>query len=103
MRLAYSHFPINATAAKDGNSILIKNFLGGKQDKLIVMFGGTKVKNTPADQVKDELVFEGPDNAAVSLCAARVNQVCKTGPKDHRKFLDGIYVSQKTKIEPKEE
>ena len=62
-----------------------------------------KSAKAPADQVKDELVFEGPDNAAVSLCAARVNQVCKTGPKDHRKFLDGIYVSQKTKIEPKEE
>ena len=103
MRLCYSHFPINATVAKDGSSVLIKNFLGGKQDKLITMFGGTKVRLTPADQVKDELVFEGPDNAAVSLCAARTNQVCKTGPKDHRKFLDGIYVSAKEKIEPKEE
>merc|ERR1712051_882243 len=92
MRLCYSHFPINASVAKDGSSVLIKNFLGGK-----------KVRLTPADQVKDELVFEGPDNAAVSLCAARTSQVCKTGPKDHRKFLDGIYVSAKEKIEPKEE
>merc|ERR1712156_949085 len=103
MRLCYSHFPINATVAKDGSSVLVKNFLGGKQDKLITMFGGTEVRLTPADQVKDELVFEGPDNAAVSLCAALTNQVCKTGPKDHRKFLDGIYVSAKEKIEPKEE
>ena len=66
------------------------------------MIGGTTVKLSPPDVCKDELVFDGPDNAAVSLCAARTNQVCKTGPKDHRKFLDGIYVSQKTKIEPKE-
>merc|ERR1712210_207063 len=30
MRLVYSHFPINAQIAKDGSSITIKNFLGGK-------------------------------------------------------------------------
>merc|ERR1712226_1520742 len=79
MRLVYSHFPINAQIAKDGNSITIKNFLGGKQDKHIPMLGGTKVRLTPATEVKDELVFEGNDNAALSQCCARVSQVCKTG------------------------
>merc|ERR1712003_247753 len=102
MRLVYSHFPINAIIPKDGDSITIRNFLGGKQDKLIPMIGGTKVRLTPGNEVKDELVFEGNDNAALSLCCARVSQVCKTGRKDVRKFLDGIYVSQKTKVNPKE-
>merc|ERR1711935_203400 len=63
MRLVYSHFPINAQIAKDGSSITIKNFLGGKQDKHIPMLGGTKVRLTPGTEVKDELVFEGNDNA----------------------------------------
>merc|ERR1712226_356810 len=94
MRLVYSHFPINAQIAKDGNSITIKNFLGGKQDKHIPMLGGTKVRLTPAT--------EGNDNAALSQCCARVSQVCKTGRKDVRKFLDGIYVSQKTLVQPRE-
>ena len=67
------------------------------------MIGKTKVSLTPANVMKDELVFEGVDNAALSLCCARVSQVCRTGRKDVRKFLDGIYVSQKTKIQPKEE
>merc|ERR1719476_93250 len=102
MRLVYSHFPINAIIPKDGDSITVRNFLGGKQDKLIPMIGGTKVRLTPGNEVKDELVFEGNDNAALSLCCARVSQVCKTGRKDVRKFLDGIYVSQKTKVNPKE-
>jgi len=102
MRLVYSHFPINAQIAKDGTSVTIKNFLGGKQDKLIPMLGGTKCRLTPGTEVKDELVFEGNDNAALSQCCARVSQVCKTGRKDVRKFLDGIYVSQKTKVNPKE-
>ena len=103
MRLVYSHFPINAQIAKDGTSITIKNFLGGKQDKFIPMLGGTKVRLTPGTEVKDELVFEGNDNAALSQCCARVSQVCKTGRKDVRKFLDGIYVSQKTRVQPKEQ
>ena len=103
MRLVYSHFPINAIIPKDGSSVTVRNFLGGKQDKYIPMLGGTKVRMTPQAEVKDELVFEGVDNAALSLCCARVNQVCRTGRKDIRKFLDGIYVSGKGKINPKEE
>ena len=102
MRLVYSHFPINAIIPKDGEQITVRNFLGGKQDKIIPMIGGTKVRLTDPKEVKDELIFEGVDNAALSLTCARVSQVCKTGRKDVRKFLDGIYVSQKTKIEPKE-
>ena len=102
MRLVYSHFPINASCTKAGDSVTIKNFLGGKQDKTIDMIGKTKVTLTDVKIMKDELVFEGVDNAALSLCCARVSQVCKTGRKDVRKFLDGIYVSQKTKIDPKE-
>ena len=102
MRLVYSHFPINALIPKDGNSITVKNFLGGKQDKVIDMIGKTKVTLTDKDVVKDELIFEGVDNAALSLCCARVSQVCTVGRKDVRKFLDGIYVSQKTKIQAKE-
>merc|ERR1712222_502 len=103
MRLVYSHFPINAIVAKTNDSVTIRNFLGGKQDKTIDMIGQTKVRLTPANEMKDELVFEGVDNAALSLCCARVNQVCRTGRKDVRKFLDGIYVSGKGKINPKEE
>ena len=72
MRLVYSHFPINALIT-DGNSVTVKNFLGGKQDKLIEMTGGTKVKLTPKEECKDELIFEGVDNAAVSQCCARVS------------------------------
>ena len=30
MRLVYSHFPINAIVSKTGDSITVRNFLGGK-------------------------------------------------------------------------
>jgi len=100
MRLVYAHFPINTIVPKDGSSVQIKNFLGGKHIKNIDMIKGVTVRNN-AD-VKDELIFEGFDNAAVSLCCARVNQSVNVGDKDERKFLDGIFVSEKCLIAPKD-
>merc|ERR1719498_1601628 len=52
---------------------------------------------------KDELVFDGIDNALLSQSCARVSQVCQIGGKDERKFLDGIFVSQKTLTAPKDD
>ena len=100
MRLVHAHFPINAGPAKDGKSIEVKNFLGGRHIKKIVMQPGTTVKLSA--EVKDELIFEGIDNGSVSLSCAQVSQVCKIGTKDERKFLDGIFVSEKTVIKAKE-
>jgi large subunit ribosomal protein L9e len=94
MRLVHAHFPINVNIPKEGKSIEVKNFLGGKQAKRIDMLTGTTVKLNP-DQ-KDELIFEGIDNQSVSLSCSQVSQICKIGDKDNRKFLDGIYVSERT-------
>merc|ERR1719453_1647527 len=102
MRLVYAHFPINAGIPSDGSSIDVKNFLGGKQIQHIDMMKGVTVKLQDPLVTKDELLFEGFDNAAVSLCCARVCQSVKIGKKDERKFLDGIFVSQKTLVNPKE-
>merc|ERR1712045_715323 len=101
MRLVHAHFPINVAIPKDGSSITVKNFLGGKQDKFIQCRGDTKV--TLSADVKGELIFDGTDIAAISLTCSQVKQVCRVGRKDERKFLDGIFVSQKTLINPKED
>ena len=101
MRLVYSHFPINAVIAKDKKSVEIKNFLGGKKSHLIVLPPDATCHLTK--EVKDELVFDGIDNQTLSLACSRVNQVCKIGKKDERKFLDGIFVSEKVTTNPKEE
>ena len=100
MRLVHAHFPINVTIPKDGKSIEVKNFLGGKEVKKIELLPGTTVKLSA--EVKDELIFEGIDNGSVSLSCAQVSQVCKIGTKDERKFLDGIFVSERSVIKARE-
>ena len=101
MRLVYAHFPINAIISKDKKQVEIKNFLGGKKGHVINLQDG--VTAYMSKDVKDELVLEGIDNANVSLSAAQICQVCKIGQKDERKFLDGIFVSEKTKIDPRDD
>jgi len=48
--------------------------------------------------VKDELQLTGNSLEAVSQSAADIQQQCKAKNKDIRKFLDGIYVSERTNV-----
>jgi large subunit ribosomal protein L9e len=48
---------------------------------------------------KDELVLTGNDLDAVSQSAASIQQITAVKNKDIRKFLDGIYVSERNVIE----
>merc|ERR1719335_635485 len=96
MRLVYAHFPINAEINNGGKQLAIKNFLGEKVVRTIDMLGDTKVKKS--DSTKDELIIEGTDIDLTSRSAALVHQSCLVKKKDIRKFLDGIYVSQKGAI-----
>jgi large subunit ribosomal protein L9e len=100
MRFVYAHFPINAsiTDAKDG--IEIRNFLGEKKVRRVSMLDGVTI--TRSEKVKDELVLEGNDIELVSRSCALINQICHVKKKDIRKFLDGIYVSEKGLVEQEE-
>ncbi len=95
MRLAYSHFPIGADIAKDGKAISVGNFLGDKRKRVINMIEGVTIKATDPTKVKDELVIEGNSVDHVSLTCSRIKGSCNVRNKDIRKFLDGIYVSEK--------
>jgi large subunit ribosomal protein L9e len=92
MRCVNAHFPIKIFIAKDAKSVEFKNFLGGAQNKLVVMKPGVTVS---LGKIKDEMVFEGVDLDYVSQSCALVNQCVNVGDKDVRKFLDGIYVSER--------
>ena len=101
MRLVHAHFPIQAIISKDKKQIEIKNFLGGKKTHLVVMQPGCTVMTSK--DTAHEIIFDGIDNGLLSLSCAQVSQMCKVGRKDERKFLDGIFVSEKTLTDPKPE
>lgn len=100
LRFVYAHFPINVTCSDDKKSVEIRNFLGEKRVRRVKMEGDVICYRTT--DVKDELVVEGSDIELVSQCAAMVHHVCLVKRKDIRKFLDGIYVSEKGNIVNKE-
>jgi len=93
MRLVYAHFPINVVTQNDGKDIEIRNYLGEKVIRKVKMLDGVKVERS--EKVKDELVLTGNDLQLVSQSAANIHQSTKVPEKDIRKFLDGIYVSEK--------
>jgi len=59
----------------------------------VKMLDGVKVDRS--EKVKDEIVLTGNNVELVSQSAANVHQSALVKGKDIRKFLDGIYVSQK--------
>ncbi|EFJ42001.1 component of cytosolic 80S ribosome and 60S large subunit [Volvox carteri f. nagariensis] len=93
MRLVYAHFPININIENQGKKVEVRNFLGEKRVRVVNMLEGVKIARS--DGVKDELVLTGNNLENVSRSAALVSQSCRVRVLDIRKFLDGIYVSEK--------
>ena len=91
MRFVYSHFPINVT--QSGDNIEIRNFLGERRVRKVPL--PTGVVYVRSEDVKDQIELSGIDIVAVSLTAAKIQQATNVRNKDLRKFLDGIYVSEK--------
>ena len=111
MRSVYAHFPINTVVTDNGQSVEIRNFLGEKYVRRVKMQPGVKI--TSSTKQKDELILEGNDVELVSRSGKKRSLLSIKGPdarlllaaliqmstlvknKDIRKFLDGIYVSEK--------
>ncbi|KAG6854831.1 hypothetical protein C0991_012021 [Blastosporella zonata] len=96
MRAVYAHFPINCIIQNDGTKVEIRNFLGEKTVRHVSMLEGVNITESAAQ--KDELILEGNDIDHVSQSAASIQGICRVRNKDIRKFLDGIYVSDKGPI-----
>lgn len=93
MKLVYAHFPTNVQIAGNGKSIDIVNFIGQKVKFHVDCLDGVSVMRDPA--VNTEILLSGNDIEMVSKTCALISQKCAVKNKDIRKFLDGIYVSNK--------
>lgn len=96
MRFVYAHFPVNVALVEKDTVVEIRNFLGEKIVRRIKCHEGVTVKKST--DVKDEICLYGNDIDKVSLSAALINQACHVKNKDIRKFLDGIYISERNVI-----
>ncbi|KAK5947241.1 60S ribosomal protein L9B [Knufia obscura] len=99
MRYVYAHFPINVNIEKgdDGQQMVeIRNFLGEKLVRHVKMAPGVTVE--PSKGVKDQIELTGESLENVSQSAADIQQICRVRNKDIRKFLDGLYVSERGHI-----
>ncbi|KAI0379750.1 60S ribosomal protein L9 [Hypomontagnella monticulosa] len=100
MRYVYAHFPINVNIEKnnetDSYEVEIRNFIGEKLVRKVLMRPGVDVQISTAQ--KDELLLSGNSLEDVSQSAADIQQICRVRNKDIRKFLDGMYVSEKGNI-----
>lgn len=95
MRYVYAHFPINVNIIEeDGQKYVeIRNFLGEKRVRKVKVVDGVEAAQSTTQ--KDELVLTGNSLEDVSQNAADIQQICLVRNKDIRKFLDGIYVSER--------
>ena len=90
MKVVYAHFPI--TVKTKDTEVIIENFQGERAARIAKIHGQTKVV------VKgDDVILTGPVLSEVSQSAAEIAQKTKIKNKDHRVFLDGIYIYSKSK------
>jgi large subunit ribosomal protein L6 len=88
LKICYTHFPINVSVS--GKKITIKNLLGEKTPKEIIMPDNVKAKVEGAD-----VTIESPDKENASQTAALIEQSTKRSGFDIRVFVDGIYITMK--------
>jgi len=93
MRLVYAHFPIITKIDNHDTTLELTNFLGTKINKKVAMAKGVTV--TRSETVKDQLEIKGNDVEKVSQSAASIFHSARVKGKDIRKFLDGVYVSER--------
>ncbi|KAH0482377.1 MAG: hypothetical protein KVP17_003096 [Porospora cf. gigantea B] len=96
MRLVYNHFPISTNIVDDGHVIEIRNFMGENRTRVIPLEGDAIITKTAT---KDEIAISGIDVNAVAKSCAAIHQSCLVRNKDIRKFLDGIYVSERGTVD----
>ena len=63
MKSVYAHFPINIAISEAGKKVEIRNFLGEKYTRIVMMPEGVTAANTGN---KDEYQIDGNDIEAVS-------------------------------------
>lgn len=95
MHEVHKHFPIDLQI-KD-NAVQIIKYLGQRDVKVIPLPEGIKGSKNPKDA--GEIYLDGCDNELLGQTCSKIFQSCFPKDKDIRKFLDGIFVSEKSLLD----
>jgi len=95
MHEVHKHFPIDLQI-KD-NAVNIIKYLGQRDIKVIPIPEGITCTKNPKDP--SELWFDGIDPDLLGCTCSKVFQSCYPKNKDIRKFLDGVFISERTLLE----
>jgi len=90
MKVVFAHFPI--TVKVEGGRVLIENFQGERSARIAKIEGGTRVVPKGED-----VIVTGHVKTEVTQTAANIQLRARVKGKDHRVFLDGIYVAEQTR------
>ncbi|MEC4848364.1 MAG: 50S ribosomal protein L6 [Nitrosarchaeum sp.] len=90
MKIAFAHFPI--TVKVQDRTVLIENFQGERSSRITKIIGNTKVVPKGED-----VILTGEVWNHITQTAANIELRSKVKDKDHRVFLDGVYVYEKKK------
>ena len=88
MKVVYAHFPVTVKIKDD--LVLVENFQGERAARIAKIVGQTKV-----NPKGDDVIITGAVLTDVTQTAANIEQKTRIKRKDHRVFLDGIYVYEK--------
>ncbi|MFQ5440863.1 MAG: 50S ribosomal protein L6 [Nitrosopumilaceae archaeon] len=90
MKVVYAHFPV--TVKVNDKTISIENFQGERAARTTHIVGNTKVIPKGED-----VILTGEVWTDITQTAANIELKTKVKNKDHRVFLDGIYIYEKKK------
>lgn len=90
MKVVYAHFPVSVKV--EGGEVLVENFQGEHAPRRARIVGDTKV-----EPKGDDVILTGAVLTDVTQTAANIQQNTRIKKKDHRVFLDGIYVYEKSR------
>ncbi|MBI2545571.1 50S ribosomal protein L6 [Candidatus Woesearchaeota archaeon] len=88
LKICSGHFPMSVAVNK--NEFSVKNFLGEKIPRTLVLSGNVKVKVEG-----DHIIVESSSKESAGQTAAAIEAITRRAAYDKRIFQDGIYIIDK--------